>query len=356
MKDFLIIIDSFKNSISSSDIGKFFASELKNSDYFPISDGGEGFLDVINQIVQTREVKFIIDDLNFHKRKVKVLIDYKDNAYLESSDIVGYKLIDSKNIFERSSFGIGEILIKLNDLNISNLYIGLGGSAVSEMGLGILNALGAKFFDKNRKTISHPLIKDVFKIDNIDLSSLQRINYKIHIVNDVTNPLLGKNGANFIFARQKGASEKDIEKLEESFKYLYKLLLPYINDNKDAIGDGSAGGLGFLFKHFFKASYHQGSDFILSLIDFDRLKDNYKYIITGEGTFDDQSLNGKIVGTILNRVDEDKVLIVCGINLSPRNKNIYPLIPNYVSDVKESMANPLKYLRKAIEDIKRDIS
>ena len=66
MKDFLIIIDSFKNSISSSDIGKFFASELKNSDYFPISDGGEGFLDVINQIVQTREVKFIIDDLNFH--------------------------------------------------------------------------------------------------------------------------------------------------------------------------------------------------------------------------------------------------------------------------------------------------
>ena len=326
---FLLIFDSFKGSISSSDIEKYFKKALPDSTAFPISDGGEGFLECIKKLLRSYQtINIPVHSLNNRIINVEIVIDNKENAYLESSQIVGLNLIDKENIFHRTSFGIGEVLLKLNNYNIRDLYVGLGGSGLSEMGLGLITALGAKLL------LCYP-------------------GYNIHIVNDVDNPLIGINGANHVYAKQKGANEEDIKLLDICFEKLKKLLSDYLVNSSDTKGDGSAGGLGFIFKHILKAQYHQGIEFILSLIDFDKIKNKYDYIITGEGKFDNQSFNEKVVGGILSHANKSKVIIVCGINENEYQENVYAIYPKYAKDIRDAIKHPKKYLKEIIVDIKR---
>lgn len=350
---FLLIFDSFKGSISSSDIEKYFKKALPDSTAFPISDGGEGFLECIKKLLRSYQtINIPVHSLNNKIINVEIVIDNKGNAYLESSQIVGLNLIDEENIFHRISFGIGEVLLKLNNYNIRDLYVGLGGSGLSEMGLGLITALGAKLLQKG-KVIDNPFLDDVMKADQITFDNFCYPGYNIHIVNDVDNPLIGINGANHVYAKQKGANEEDIKLLDICFEKLKKLLSDYLVNSSDTKGDGSAGGLGFIFKHILKAQYHQGIEFILSLIDFDKIKNKYDYIITGEGKFDNQSFHEKVVGDILTHTDRDKVIIVCGINENEYRKNVYAIYPKYAKDIRDAIKNPKKYLKEIIVDIKR---
>ena len=350
---FLLIFDSFKGSISSSNIEKYFKKALPDSTAFPISDGGEGFLECIKKLLRSYQtINIPVHSLNSKIIDVEIVIDNKGNAYLESSQIVGLNLIGEENIFHRTSFGIGEVLLKLNNYNIRDLYVGLGGSGLSEMGLGLITALGAKLLQKG-KVIDNPFLDDVMKADQITFDNFCYPGYNIHIVNDVDNPLIGINGANYVYAKQKGANEEDIKLLDICFEKLKKLLSDYLINSSDTKGDGSAGGLGFIFKHILKAQYHQGIEFILSLIDFDKIKNNYDYIITGEGKFDNQSFHEKVVGGILTHTDRDKVIIVCGINENEYRKNVYAIYPKYAKNIRDAIKHPKKYLKEIIIDIKR---
>ncbi len=370
----LSLIDSFKGSISSLEISKFLKRNFKNFSYFPISDGGENFLDVIKKILKNNDIHSL-NPLTNYKNNVKILLDNKNNAYIESANIIGLGLInkDDKGIFKRSSHSLGEVLLKINELNINTLYIGLGGSATSDLGVGLLKALNLRFFDKNDVDISEKIhfIEDIINVQKLSFSSFKNLNYKIEIINDVSNPLLGENGANFIYAHQKGASTTDIVKLEDYFVKFYDLLIKYAKNHlfnlNDDIGDGSAGGLGFIFKHILKGKYNQGIDFVLNRIDFKKIKDKYDYILTGEGSLDSQSFNKKVVGGILDNLsknDKEKVIIICGQNKVHLNnldkkysyfiKNIYSLTPKFANK-EESIKNPKKYLKELIFDVKKDL-
>lgn len=348
---FLILVDSFKNSISSKDIGLLLSSIIPNSKYFPISDGGEGFLDTIKAINICKVIKIKTISACYKEVEANVLIDEENNAYFESSEVIGYKFKNELSILERSSFGIGEVLKELNKFNINKLYIGLGGTSTSDVGVGLLSSLGAKFYVSGVE-IERPKMSDLISVDKIDLSVLIKLNYEISIVNDVTNPLLGKNGANFVFAKQKGASEEEIETLEKCFGNFEKLVRRQVYNIENDIGDGSAGGLGFTFKHILNAHYLQGIDFILSLINIDKIKKNYDYVITGEGRLDNQSFDGKVVGGILNHFAKSKVIIVTGQNLTSKMNNVFTLFPTYTDNVEESINNPKVYLKQIGSDIK----
>lgn len=354
---FLLLIDSFKNSISSLEIEKTISRQLSGCDYFPISDGGEGFLDSISFIKKCHEHIIEVKSLIGKIVKVKILIDEDKNAYLESSKIVGLGLIENTNIYQRSSYGLGEALEKIDELDVKNLYVGLGGSGVQEVGVGLLEALGVKFYN-GTNLLNNLTIDEIDKVDNIDFSAFKKLKYKIHLINDVDNELLGEKGTNATFAKQKGASEKDILRLEKLFNKFVSL----VNKNdeyikKDRIGDGSAGGLGFTFKHLLNATYHQGIDFFLDLIKFDEIKDKYDFIISGEGRLDTQSFHHKVVGGILNKVDKRKLIIICGSSQLKEESEfkIYPLYPNYVDNIELSIMFPKKYIAKAIIDLKRDL-
>ncbi len=350
---FLLIFDSFKGSISSSEIENYFKRALPDSTAFPISDGGEGFLECIKKLLKSyKTINITAHSLKNKIINVEIVVDEKGNAYLESSQIVGLNLIGEENIFHRTSFGLGEVLLKLNEYKIRDLYVGLGGSGLSEMGLGLITALGAKLLQKG-KVIDNPFLDDVMKADQITFDNFCYPGYNIHIVNDVDNPLIGINGANHVYAKQKGANEDEIKLLDICFDKLRNLLSDYLVNSSDTKGDGSAGGLGFIFKHVLNAQYHQGIEFILSLIDFDKIKNNYDYIITGEGKFDNQSFHEKVVGGILTHTDRDKVIIVCGINENEYQKNVYAIYPKYAKDINDAIKYPKKYLKEIILDIKR---
>lgn len=384
----LCLIDSFKGSITSKDISIFLNEFIPNLTYFPISDGGENFLDSIKFIYKYKygyDLKgVILKNISFldnqnKKINIKILINEKEKvAYLESSLIIGLNLIDDLNnpsVFKRTSKGLGEVLLKINSLNIRKIYIGLGGSALSEMGLGLLKVLGVKFFSKENiditKNINFLIDLEKYKVNSLSFRELLKLNYEIILINDVSNPLTGQKGANFIYAPQKGASINDLSKLDDLFRK-FKALIN--NDftfhlKDDEVGDGSAGGLGFIFKHVLNARYIQGIDYFLSLIDFKNIANKYDFIITGEGSLDNQSFNKKVVGGILDSLDEtfkNKIIIITGINnldLNSINKKykekiykIYSLYPNFAKNKKESISNPKKYLKKLIIELDKDVN
>lgn len=353
---FLLLVDSFKDSISSNEIGQILHELIPNSDYYPISDGGEGFLEAIKHIKKCDKIKLTTYSPSFKEIEITVLIDKEKNAYLESSQIIGYKYRYDGSILNRTSFGIGEVLKELNKFNIKKLYLGLGGTSTSDVGVGVLFSLGTKFFLSKHEEIKNPSINEILKVKRIDVSNLSKLNFNIFIVNDVTNPLIGKNGANYVFAKQKGANDQEILLLEKCFKRFKNLIKDCCVNLENEIGDGSAGGLGFTFKHLLDAKYLQGIEFILSLINVKKIKDNYDFVITGEGKFDKQSLNGKVVAGIYKFIEKDKVIIVTGQNNTKVRNHIYSIVPRYTSDINESINNPLKYLSLIASDINKDFS
>ncbi|MBO8427531.1 MAG: DNA-deoxyinosine glycosylase [Firmicutes bacterium] len=355
MKKFLVICDSFKGSLSSSKINLFLAKSLQNSDYFPMSDGGEGFLEAIKHLKEGKVIKRKFSDLLEHKRSVEIFIDQDNNAYFESSSLIGLNLIKTSSIFDRTSFGLGEVLIYLNTLNIKSLYIGLGGSGTSELGIGLLYALGAKFYFKEIEIVK-PKISDLDYITKIDLTNIIKLNYQINLVTDVDSPLLGKFGANKFFAKQKGASPLDITRLEKLFNKFLAIVSTKLTNLEDTKGDGAVGGIGFSLKHLLNAKYIEGSEFMLDLISYDKIITNYEYIITGEGSFDIQSFHNKLVGKIISKTPKEKLIIISGINKTKYKKHIYSIYKTYTNDLNDATKNPLKYLAKIVKKIKVDFN
>ena len=356
-KKCLILIDSFKGSknASSKELGKFLSSFLCESNYLPISDGGDGFLDFIEAIksckkIQIKTVSPLKDEIN-----INVLLDENNNAYFESKDVINYSYKEKGNIFTRLSYGIGEVLKVLNSFHINNLFIGLGGSSTSDCGIGLLVTLGAKFY-KEGEEVKINSVKDILKADKINLDSLEKLNYKISLISDVDNPLIGKNGANYVFARQKGATKNDILILEECFIHFKNLLKENLINLNDEVGDGAAGGVSFILKHLLKADYIQGSEFALSLVKYNEIKNNFDFIITGEGSFDEQSFHKKIVGQILNLTDKNKAIILTGQNKTNYKTNLYSIMDDLKVDEKEAMTNTHKYLKDLIIKVKNDFS
>ena len=363
---FLALIDSFKGSISSLELSQFLKSKISSLDYFPTSDGGEGFLNTVKYLNSSLIEKEIeVHSLNDELMKVPILIDeIRKTAYIESAKIIGLNLVNSKkDIFSRTSRGIGEALLILDKKGYKEVYIGLGGSGISEMGLGILASLGLNFYDLHNKTASVKYIKDIKEVKRIDFKDFYKLNIKINIINDVNNYLLGEKGANKVFAKQKGASEEDINRLENLFLKLVNLIKDQYIELSPIIGDGSAGGIGFVFNQILKANYVQGIEFLLKIINYKDLIKKYDYIITGEGRFDKQSLNGKVVGGLLKATPKeylDKIIVICGENLLKSKDNyekikVYSLFPDYAKDKDLSIKYPKKYLTKLIIDLKRDL-
>ena len=156
--------------------------------------------------------------------------------------------------------------------------------------------------------------------------------------------------------KAQGASNNDILILEECFIHFKNLLKENLINLNDEVGDGAAGGISFILKHLLKAEYFQGSEFALSLIKYSEMKNNFDFIITGEGSFDEQSFHKKIVGQILNLTDKNKVIILTGQNKTSYKTNLYSIMDDLKVDEKEAMTNTHKYLKDLILTVKNDFS
>lgn len=299
----VVAIDSFKGSLSSVEAGLAAKAGILKAvpnatvTVCPIADGGEGTVDAI------------IDGLGATVRHVKVRgpLGKKADAYygitsdgiavMEMAKASGITMIsaEERNPMYTTTFGVGEMIKDAISVGCREFIIGIGGSATNDGGIGMLKALGFSFLDGEGREVPHgaygvSLIESV-KIEGA-MPELREC--KFHIACDVTNPLCGKNGCSYVYARQKGADDEMIEKMDTYLEKYAEITEKALNiSTKDCEGAGAAGGLGFAFISYLNASLEKGISLIMEKTGLEEKIKDADMVVTGEGRLDGQTAMGK---------------------------------------------------------------
>lgn len=299
----LIAPNAFKGCLTATDAAKAIEEGLKESrlictcECFAISDGGDGTGELIvkkcnGQIVKTNVQnpfgKIITASFG--------LIDNGKTAIIEMADASGLRLLkhDELNALHASSAGTGELMKQALDKGVTRIVIAMGGSATVDGGCGILSALGVQFLNKAEQIIVKP--EHLIELDKIDMTGLDEriLLCEVVVLCDVDNKLLGDNGAATVFGPQKGASAEDVKKLEKALTKLAEVTFRQTGKNMADIkyGGAAGGAAGGLFA-FTNANLVNGIDYYLQLTNFEDALNSSDMVITGEGSIDEQTLQGK---------------------------------------------------------------
>lgn len=295
----LVAVNEFKGSLTSREIAELISKlaneRYKNIEIEPevIADGGDGFLDIFNNFSK-KEV--LVTNAMGEKIKASYLVDYDNKkAVIEVAEIIGLKKVSEKNPYLASTYGLGEVIKSLLQENIRDFIIGLGGSATNDCGIGVLSALGYKFFDKNNNECIHG-INALSKINRIDDSYLNENlkNAKFTLVSDVENILCGQEGATYVFSKQKGLKEENFQIVDDYVNKFTRIVYNKYNTNySNILGSGAAGGLAYGFLTFTNSEIKKGSDFMIEYLKIEEKIKEVEIVITGEGKLDLQSYMGK---------------------------------------------------------------
>lgn len=303
IKNILIASDSFKGSLSSEKVGNAIKSgflevdENLNIEILPIADGGEGTVEAIIKAVNGKMKLYKVTGPFGKETEAHIGIIEEGIGVIESADPVGLHKLKENELdpFKACSYGLGELIKFALDLKLKKLYIGLGGSATNDGGVGMAKALGVKILDKNNNPVKNGAegLKDVAKIDMTEIDTrLKEI--EIIILSDVKNPLTGKEGATYIFGPQKGVKESDLKKIDDAMKNYAKVLDETFGKNISKLeGAGAAGGLGAALLSYVDGHMSSGIETILDLIGIEKNIEKSDLVVTGEGKMDGQSIYGK---------------------------------------------------------------
>lgn len=318
----LVAVNEFKGSLSSAEIGKIISNKLNNNykniiTYTQVvADGGDGFLTLFkgftNNKFRTVNAALQECDVNY------LLNEERKEAVIEVAEVIGIKQLkdEQKDPFKTTTTGLGKLIVFLLEKGIEHFIIGLGGSATNDCGIGMLSELGIKFIDK-KGHLCKDGISDLRKIDDIDIKNINSklTKARFSIISDVSNPLIGNNGATYIFSKQKGLDENkfaEVDKYIENFSN--KVNLATGKNNTFIEGSGAAGGLGYAFMSFCNATIESGSEFMINYLELEKIIRDVDVVITGEGKLDKQSYMGKApieIARIAKRFNK-KVIFLAG--------------------------------------------
>lgn len=368
----LIAPDSFKESLSATEVCQFIESGIKktlfntNITSIPLSDGGEGFVQSIIDATNGCLIKVKAHDplMRLIDAEYGILGD-KETAIIEMSKVSGLELLSSKekNPWITTTYGTGELIRDALNKDCKKLIIGIGGSATNDGGAGMIEALGGKLLTTDGKQIGKGggALQQLATIDltNLDnrLSECQVI-----IACDVTNPLLGKNGASFVFAEQKGANSEMIKLLEENLSHYANIIQQEIGkDISDIPGTGAAGGLGAGLMAFLNAELKPGFDIIRDILNLDNYIKQADLIFTAEGKVDFQTQFGKTpfgVAQVAKKFDKPVICLAGSIGEGAEvlyNKGISSIfsIINKPMLLDEAIANASLLLEETAERVMR---
>ncbi len=300
----LIAPNAFKNSLNAEDAALaiekgFISSKLECSiECFPVGDGGDGTAELI--VKRCAGLHVVVEVANPFGRKINAvfgLIDDGKTAVIEMANASGLRLLKPQelNPLRALSTGTGELIKFALEKGVKKIIIGMGGSATVDGGVGILMALGVRFFDLRDVELTN-LPESLVDLQRIDLSALdQRIlACEVSILCDVDNFMLGETGAAKVFGPQKGADADAVKKLEAALQKLSKVIKNQIG--KDIISvkrGGAAGGAAASLHGLINAKLLNGIDHFLALTNFDLALSKADIVITGEGSLDEQTLQGK---------------------------------------------------------------
>ncbi|MDM8533869.1 glycerate kinase [Clostridiaceae bacterium HSG29] len=319
----LIAVDSFKDSLNSINVSKSIKAGILKANKeidvkeIPLADGGEGTMQILinnldGKIIET----YATNPLG---KRIKVSYGIFNNiAIIEMASVAGLQLLKEyeRNPLKTSTFGVGELILDALEKGIRKFIIAIGGSSTNDGGVGMAAALGAKFLDKDLKEIelNGKGLEDLYEIDisNID-NRINDCDFKVAC--DVNNVLCGANGAAYIYAKQKGANDVMVEILDKNLLNYSKILKKDLGiDILNIEGAGAAGGLGAGLIAFLNGKLESGFEIVSEIL---KLEDEIKkcdLVITGEGKFDLQSLNGKApigVGKLARKYNK-KVVVIAG--------------------------------------------
>lgn len=242
----------------------------------------------------------------------------KHIAFIEMATVNGLPLLSEteRNPMLTTTYGTGELILHAIEQGYREFVIGIGGSATNDAGVGMLQALGARFLDKDGAVLGKGG-EILHRIAAINFSSVHPAlkDTRFTIACDVRNPFCGPEGAAYVFARQKGADDAMIEKLDAGMQSFARLIHSTTGREITHVpGAGAAGGLGGAFLAFLNAELKPGIDLLLQTLKFSEKIKGADLIITGEGRTDRQSLMGKVPSGILEEAKRQgiPVIVVAG--------------------------------------------
>jgi len=324
----LLIPDKFDGSLTSESFTNAFVDGMKkagvpfSSRFIKATDGGEGFLKVISNYKPCISVEVISENPLREPIRSYYLYNKEDNsAYIELANASGVDLLpfDERNPMLTTTYGTGIEIKDAVEKGVKHIYIGLGASATNDGGIGIAHALGFDFLNENGVLLP-PIGSSLQLIRSIDDSRVSdKIKeVKFYTVHDVINPLFGENGAAYVYAKYKGATDEVIAELNKGLIRLNRVVSDKYNVFLNNVpGAGAAGGAAFGLKTFLNAEFLSAMDFILGLSGLREIldKENFDYIITGEGKIDAQNLNSKLLQGVIGLGKEYNipVIAICGM-------------------------------------------
>lgn len=331
----------------------------------PLADGGDGTIEVIDFYLEGNTIHKEVNNPFFQPVKASYLYsDLSKIAYIEMAEASGIKILDSSKLDckNATTFGTGELIADAIDKGAKTIILGIGGSATNDCGIGMATALGYKFLDKFQKEV-RPIGKNLSKIVSIDhsnvLANLRHVDFKIAC--DVSNQLYGINGAAYVYAKQKGASEKDIEILDQGLRDFSKVLDDHFNvRSQDIKGAGAAGGIGIGSHLFLDGNLSEGIELIKGLAQFDDKAKDADWIITGEGKLDEQTLSGKTINGVIKSAKKLKIPVaaLCG-DISLQQQSLEEFGISYTASILDkaiSLEDAMKNSYSYITDISIEFS
>ena len=372
MKKIIIIPDSFKGSANSLEVCNYIErgvlKVIKDADIIkiPVADGGEGTVESILYAAGGNIKKINVKNPEGKLIEAKYGIINKEKAVIEMAEASGLTLIDDKtrNPLKYSTYGTGELIKDAVNNNIKEILIGIGGSATNDCGIGMANAVGYKFLDKDNNELE-AIAENMMHVDDIDDSNVDKriFDIKITAACDVKNPLYGKNGATAVYGKQKGVTEETFDILDEGLKNIAKIIKEKFGKEIDYMeGAGAAGGLGGGLVAFCNAQLKSGIDAVLDIIDFESKIKDASLIITGEGAIDGQTKEGKVPVGVAKRAGNIPVIAIVGeiregaeIVYDLGIKSIMPICTKAMS-LEESISNAAALVENASERALRFIN
>ena len=314
----VIAPDSFKESLPANEVAEAikrgFERAIPNVEclLLPVGDGGEGTVDAIKSSLGLEEKRVQVTG----PFGDEVLISYfqkRELALFEVANLVGLAKIpfDKRNPLEIQTKGIGQLILHLIEQGIKDIYVGVGGTASNDGGIGIASGLGYQFYDKNGIELE-ACGQSLFEISHIskDKASSVPADVRIKILADVSNPLCGPHGATYTFGKQKGLNPAKFQEVDAAIKDFYSKVGPGILKLE---GAGAGGGIAAGLCAFAGAEIVSGIQTCLDLINFDQKVTDADLVIVGEGRLDSQSLAGKApIGVAKRTPNGVPVIAICG--------------------------------------------
>jgi len=305
----LIAPTSFKGSLFPTDAAEAIAEglhagfpevELMRA---PLADGGEGTLQLLRTTLDGRTKRVPVEDSLGRSTEASIALLPNGVAFVEMAQAAGLMLLDEdeRDPMRASSFGVGQLITAALDEGVREIWVGLGGSATVDGGLGMLHALGVELCDRDGQALP-PGGRGLVKLASLEASEWDRrlAHVDLKALCDVDSVLLGPQGTK-LYMPQKGATEEQIPELSDGLaRFADCVARAGERDVRDVPGAGAAGGMGAALA-FLGADLVSGSRFVMDALDVDRKLASCDLVVTGEGTIDDQTLQGKSIGALADR-------------------------------------------------------